>query len=154
MTTNIDLDELASREEIRDLVNSYCLAVDRQDWASHKTLFTDDVCLELNDRDDAPPPGPENLVQYVMKYRKAGEVMSHHASNGRISIESPELAKGVWELFYVTRGNEPRIWFGFYEHDYRRVNGEWRIARLNRINSFSAVIKIEDSFVSTPILPV
>jgi hypothetical protein len=126
--------------------------VDRQDWASHRVLFTEDVRLELNDRDDSPPPGPENLVKYIMKYRKPGEIMSHLATNGCISIESPEVAKGVWELIYVTRGDEPRLWFGFYEHDYRRVNGYWRIARLHRINNFSVAIKIEDSFVSQPIL--
>jgi ketosteroid isomerase-like protein len=138
----MDLEELLAREEIRELVAAYCLAVDNQDWTKLESLCTSDFVLELNDRTDGPAPGPENFSAYIRKYR-TGEQTSHHAGSQSLVIESPTSASGVWELLYVTRGEQSRLWFGFYEHDYRRVDGRWRIARQHRVNSFSTVLVVE-----------
>ena len=57
-------------------------------------------------------------------------VEMHHAQNPRIDLIDQETAKGVWGLYYFmidTRQEVATQLGGFYEDEYRKIDGCWKI---------------------------
>jgi hypothetical protein len=59
-------------------------------------------------------------------------VEMHHAQNPQISVTSTTQASALWGLYYFmidTNQNVATQLGGFYEDEYRCIDGEWKITR-------------------------
>jgi SnoaL-like protein len=130
------LQELLDREAIKELKARYLRMVDDRDWTGFRGLFTDDAWFQL--RDQEPIEGADGWVEFVRSVidgRVARTV--HRGHMPEITIDSPTEAHGTWMLVdYIewppdpaTGGRRGMKGYGRYEEDYRKVDGEWKIAR-------------------------
>jgi hypothetical protein len=128
----VDLSQLVSLEEIRSLQSRYCLHLDRKQWDELASVFAPDARLELNDRDDSPTT-PERIVGFIAAALPTIQT-SHHATCSNVELIDDDHAHGLWEAMYAAEGGP--ISFGFYDNDFRRVDGVWKIAVMRRIKAF------------------
>jgi ketosteroid isomerase-like protein len=130
---------LAETEAIRVLKARYFRLLDTKDWAGWRQLFTDDVVTET---DTAPPqpdgahrmpklPGADAFVQRVSTLLGDG-VTVHHGYMPEIEVTGPGTARGIWAMAdLVAFPNMTLRGYGHYHEEYRKEDGQWRIARLH-----------------------
>ena len=57
----------------------------------------------------------------------------HHITNHYIEMTGPDTAEGRSYLLDVATSVEPEaqpiVWFGLYDEDYRKVDGQWLISK-------------------------
>jgi len=137
-------DELVAIDAIRQLKARYCRFVDTKQWDRLTALFAPEARLEGF---GSVPDGadPATFVAAVSR-RLAQAITVHHVHEPEISIIDPDRARGIWPMMdYVdfqrdgqpadTRTERGWIGWGYYEEDYVRSGGEWRISfmRLARL---------------------
>ena len=130
------MDKLADIEAIRQLKARYFRTLDQKDWEGYRAVFTDDVVVDTTD-DTGPGTevrGGDAYVAWLVPIL-ADAITVHHGHMGEVAILGPDTARGVWSM-------EDHIWFppgsglgrlwgtGWYEEEYRREAGGWRIAHL------------------------
>jgi ketosteroid isomerase-like protein len=128
----MDLQELLDRESIKQLRYSFAWFLETSRPDDLADLFTEDGVVEVGpwgrmDGQDAIRRG------YGRAYRHGEQFAAVHAvTNPRIFIDG-DTATGTWYLLDCTLNEAnvaPLQIVGLYDEDYRKVNGEWRIARL------------------------
>jgi hypothetical protein len=130
----VDLEHLIALEEIRALQSRYCIFLDKKRWADLAGLFAPDARLELNDHPHSPTT-PNGIVGFIERSLAIPQ-SSHHSTCCDIELIDDDNAHGTWEALYVTEGHP--ICFGFYENDFRRVDGRWKIQVMRRIKCFTS----------------
>lgn len=133
------LDELLAIEAIKQLKARYFLLMDTKRWDEWRELFTEDVRIEGGPRHD----DRDAFVEFVRKGLE--DVQSAHQGHMPIiELTGETTARGTWamsdDLLFPSghpwAGTEPRrLGYGHYHEEYRKMDGEWRIAamRLTRI---------------------
>ncbi len=123
-------------EAIKALKARYFRTLDQQDWEAHAEVFTPDVQIDVRDDAgaDATYGGTEEYLAMLRPFLE-GALTVHHGHTPEIELVDPDTATGIWAM-------EDHIWFpeatgfgklwgsGWYEEQYRRGNGEWRIASM------------------------
>jgi hypothetical protein len=126
------LDDLLALEAIRQLKAAYCRFVDTKQWQRLEALFTADAWVAGF---GAVPDGsgPSAFVAGVAE-RIGNSVSVHHVHAPEITLTGPDKAQGIWPMmdyveFTGAAAGAGRGWigWGFYEEQYARVGGEWRI---------------------------
>ena len=56
MTTEPGLRRLLDESDLRDLIHRYAIGLDTRDWELWRSIFTDDVIIDLSDYEPDPPP--------------------------------------------------------------------------------------------------
>jgi hypothetical protein len=129
-------------EQIKQLKGRYCFLVDTKRWADCRALLTDDCHVEM--------PGAEVRGMTSDEFvTRAAEMLDgvrsvHQAQTPVIEFHGNERARGVWAMFDWLEfppgdprhcGRPHRIGYGYYEEEYRREGGTWRISvlRLRRM---------------------
>ena len=131
MTTDLDY-----IEQIRQLKARYFRTMDQKDWAAYRGVFADDAVIDATD--DNPPfteiTGRDAFVD-MTTLNLEGAITIHHGHMSEIEITGADTARGIWAM-------EDHIWFseasgmgklwgtGWYEEQYRRVDGEWKIKQM------------------------
>lgn len=119
--------ELADREEIKELTAKYCWHVARGEGSQVAALFTDDGLLEVKDQNFKPVRGEELRKFYAASVRQP-ELAVPFIHNHIIEINGDE-ARGTCTIdARFIRGGESVIAAGYYEDKYRRVGGKWLFA--------------------------
>lgn len=122
---------LESIEAIKQLKHRYFFSCDRKDPAAMRACYVDGPAQiefgRVGDFEDA------DALQAVFTELACHEhiVEMHHAQNPQITVADDGTATGIWGLFYYvidTRQQSATQLGGFYEDEYREVDGEWRIA--------------------------
>ncbi|AMK19829.1 MULTISPECIES: nuclear transport factor 2 family protein [Sphingobium] len=131
-------------EQIRLLKARYFRFMDGKDWAGLRTLFTDDVILDVRgglapskiDDSYAEPPvrGADEAVAFLRGALDA-TVSIHQGYMPEITIIDDENASGIWAMADIIRAPEGAPFremrgHGHYHETYRRIGGDWRIATL------------------------
>jgi len=124
-------------EDYRDLANlqaAYGYYVDKGLWDKAADLFAEDGSLELAGR--GVYVGRERVRAYLNHLPPYGHGMlyNHMQLQPVIHVDSANgTAKGRWRSFMMvgSLGNEARWGEATYENEYKRVNGEWKIALLH-----------------------
>lgn len=125
-TPELKLQEIADREEIRDLIATYAHRVAH--GLSNADLFTDDgVYIHRRSRDDAPEEvrGREALdAHYVERPDQVG-VATPMIHNSLLSIDGDE-ARGICSIELRIWGTANLMASGYYQDRLRRENGRWK----------------------------
>lgn len=125
--------QLVDVEEIKKLKSRYFRYVDLHWWPELRELFADDAVFEIDESTTTPATADE-FVTAVGKH--LGQAMSvHHGHMPEIDIIDTRNARGIWAMYDLVEpgrdsGYPLLTGYGHYTEDYRKINGEWRIARL------------------------
>ena len=126
-------------EEIRRLKARYFRLLDQQDWQGVREVFAADAQIDVSSSTVSGSGGGvyrgvDRFVESVSKILD-GAVTVHHGHNSEIEMTGADSASGVWAM-------EDRLWFpegspvrtvwgaGWYEEEYERIDGRWRITRM------------------------
>lgn len=56
---------LLDESDLRDLIHRYAFGLDTQDWALWRSVFTDQVVMDMSDYQPEPPPQPRSADSVV-----------------------------------------------------------------------------------------
>jgi SnoaL-like domain len=142
--------ELADREEIRELIARYAHRVAHGE--SNADLFTDDgVFITRIPGRPVQTLGHEKIIQV---YKDAGTRPDHPLPmihNYLISISGDEGTGLCSNELRITENGRSIIASGYYEDRYRRENGRWRFAV--RDATFFHWVPIQDGWAVPPVTP-
>jgi hypothetical protein len=128
-------ENIRAAEDIRQLKNVWCAALDNQDWETLGGLFTADAMVSNSFIEGEPPEMPASRFCAWLA-ATPGELRSmHHLHNFQAEFTSDTEATGRWEVikfvWYAAAGHSPcvrRIEWGRYHDVYRQTAHGWRIA--------------------------
>lgn len=137
------IEELLALEEIRSLRIGYAAHLDSQDLDRLVDIFADDAICDFGEY--GTWNGREEIgLNYQSIMRQIGEPFDaiHIVTNPWIVLSGPTSAQGRWYLTDIltrqrpvtqmsTRGghDNPLLWLGIYEDEYRKADGAWKIAK-------------------------
>lgn len=130
---------MADVEEIRKLKARYFRLLDQQDWQGVADVFAADALIDVSSSTVSGSgqgvySSRDSFVDMLSKVLH-GAVTVHHGHTEEIELTGADSASGLWAM-------EDRIWFpegspvrtlwgaGWYEEEYERVDGRWRIKRM------------------------
>lgn len=124
---------LEALEEIRNLKARYWYACDRKDVEAVRACFADGVVSIDYD-------GPAGVLEHRDQLRALFEATSckpemveiHHGGAPILELVDETHARGVWGLVYQLTNTDTRMVShagGYYEDEYERIDGEWKIRR-------------------------
>ena len=132
--------ELAEKDAIKELKARYFRHLDTKNWDEWRKVFTDDVVVRVDltpsklGEQGIPSPNPPGADAFVSLNRKrlADYVTVHHGHMPEITLTGPQTATGIWAMEDIVEPPGGRVMrgYGHYHEEYRKVGGEWRIARL------------------------
>ena len=121
---------LADIEAIKKLKARYWRCMDKKLWTEMVACFTKDAHLaECEEEIDVE--GGEGIVQYLeQNLGHASVITIHQGYNAEIELTGDTTAKGIWAFHSYSLDTQKkrgaRGW-GYYEDEYLKENGEWRI---------------------------
>jgi len=122
--------DLADKQAIRELKYRYGRATDEADGETFVDLFTEDATFDIGVYGTGS--GQADLREFIEWVSdQEVEARAHNMTNPTITVDG-DTATGDW--YYVVLYEEPdgRVEFGqgYYEDEYRRVDGEWKISAM------------------------
>ncbi len=142
--SNPDIERLLDFEHVKRLKAEYCRFVDTKQWARLRALFTEDVVFD----GFGSAPSGSTLDTFIsgISSRLADAVTVHHCHMPEIEFIAPGRVRVVWAMMDIVElfgdrspreapGHRGFIGLGHYEDEYRKIDGEWKIAytRLSRL---------------------
>jgi uncharacterized protein (TIGR02246 family) len=125
------LDELESRNALRDLVSEYCHGFDRRDWDRFLAIWWPDCVWAIG-----PPfgdfEGHEGVSEAVRDILWTIWRETHHlTTNLHITFDDPDHARAICNVDCTgaTMDDQPQMISGTYEDTFERRDGTWKIAR-------------------------
>jgi len=125
-TLEQQVQELADREELKELTAHYAHGVARGEGAKVAELFTDDGVF-INDLPDTAPTvvrGREALNKFYGAIKRNTALPCIH--NHLITLAGDEATGTCSIEARITRNNQSMIGSGYYEDRFRRENGRWK----------------------------
>jgi 3-phenylpropionate/cinnamic acid dioxygenase small subunit len=135
------------RAQIEDLMARYLFAIDYQDWDAYVATFAEDGELEFA---SGVSKGRTAIRDAVTKFQ-TGIGKFYHTEDGQpaklrhvilqsvIRVEGNRgWARSLW-LEMANHGPQDSMkmgTYGIYEDEFKRVKGQWLIARRNVLNEF------------------
>ncbi len=131
-------DRIAALEEIqaiRRLKARYWRSLDYRRFDELGQCFAEDGMIDVPEN-NFTLRGPQQISE-VMPQALAGMVTVHQGHNEDIAITGPGTATGRWtlhDILYHSATGVKSVGWGFYEDDFVKVDGEWKIktVRLKR----------------------
>ncbi len=114
-------------EEIKKLKSDYWYYVDKKQWDKLVDLFTEDAVWKRPDGNNSV--GRKALVERI-KQRCDPLRTIHQGHQHKIEITSETTATGRWAMYddlVDIHGNSGFEGWGFYEDEYVKQNGKWKI---------------------------
>jgi len=126
----VNASDLVEIEAIRQLKARYFRFLDTKQCGAWREVFTEDFRAEIH----GPHPVIhfENRDEMVESNRKilAEAATVHHGHMPEIELTGPDTARGIWAMVDVVKLGAGFVGYGHYHEEYRKVEGDWRIARL------------------------
>ena len=128
------LQELLDLEAIKQLKARYFRLMDLKQWDDWGLVFATDCVMEVPEA-DMVNTGRQEIVTSVSG-ALVGARTCHHGHMPEIEITGDGTARGVWAMFDYVEWPEQQDGtrvglqgYGHYREEYKREDGEWRIAR-------------------------
>lgn len=143
----MNIDDLVAIEEIKQLRQAYSAYFDSHDLDNLAELFCDDAVCEFPEDFGGDWSGKETIrTNFAGMLPAVGEEFDtlHIVSNPWVTMTGTDTARGRWYLTdmltrqkagtaqMTTLGghDNPLMFLGLYEDEYRKVDGLWRFARM------------------------
>ncbi len=126
----MDLQALADRIAVEDLLTRYATAVDRRDWDRYRSVFTDDAEIDYTSAGGIAGTLDE-IIEFLTTTMDMFEMTQHLISNIDLVVDGDSAT--VTAMFNnPMRLPEGETWFtgGWYHHDLVRTSDGWRSRRL------------------------
>jgi hypothetical protein len=150
MTDSANLQELLDIEAIKQLKARYFRLMDLKQWDDWGFVFATDCLMEVPEA-EMVNRGRAEIVANVSG-ALVGARTCHHGHMPEIEITGDGTARGTWAMFdYVEFPEMDGARFGLqgyghYLEEYKREDGEWRIARIRlerlRIDPLGAPLQL------------
>lgn len=126
------VDDLLDLEAIKRVKYAYLRCLDQKLWEEMATLFTEDAVASYSGG-RYTYEGRDEIVAFLVRNMGA-ETMhsSHRCHHPEIDLTGPDTAVGVWALEDVVVMTDWELTVrgaAFYTDEYRKVDGQWKIAR-------------------------
>ena len=146
------LQALEDAEAIRALKARYLFCCDRKDPAGMRACCADGTV----DIDYGAVGRFDNADALVKVYTEIGchdyMVEMHHGVNPQVEVTNAEQARGTWSLHYClinTRDGTVTQLGGYYEDQYRKIGGAWKISATRFVATSTLVLQIGEAPVQT-----
>ena len=124
-------------EAIKRVKYRYWRCLDKKTLDEIADCFTEDAVADYGPK--IKLQGRKAIVDFL-KDSMPRFVGVHHGHNPEIEVTSGMTAKGIWALYYniidVQANTVLRGW-GFYEDEYAKEDGEWKIKSSKLIRTFA-----------------
>jgi hypothetical protein len=141
----VDLQDL---EAIKRVKYKYMRCVDRKLWAEMEECFTEDATSGYSDGKYSFS-GRANIIGWLRDAMNSPTVLSaHHVHHPEIDFTSATTARGVWAMedtLIETGANITLRGAGFYEDEYVKVDGQWKIKHTGYKRTFEEVFSRADT---------
>jgi hypothetical protein len=133
-----DATGLMAVEAIKQLKARYCRYLDAKDWASWRTLFTEDFLSDTSQAGGKRIAGADDFVAFTRKgIGRPAQATAHQVHAPEIELTSETTARGVWALQDVVRFGPgvTLVGYGHYHETYEKIDGQWLIksSKLTRL---------------------
>jgi ketosteroid isomerase-like protein len=129
MTDELQL--LADRLAIRQVMDIYGMAVDRRDWGLYRDVFTEDAIIDYSDS-GGRRHNVESTVEFLQAELTMFAGLHHNMTNHVCEIDGNTARACTYFLAYHTRpdgrGEESIMKMGGFYQDRLRKDTKWRIA--------------------------
>jgi len=123
--------DLESIELIKQLKARYFRFLDTRNLGGLRTVFTDDATAHFKSRDyDFKLEGWPALEAFYRKSFTPNSFGMHNGHHPEITVDG-DTASGIWylqDIFVQLEHNQTVMGSALYHDEYRREDGEWRIA--------------------------
>jgi hypothetical protein len=150
MTIEQRIQALEDIEAIRKLKARYFHCCDNKDPVGVRSCFVDGKMLI----DYGAVGCFDNADAMVKVFTDVGchehMVEMHHGANAQIDIVDASNARGRWSMHYFlidTRSKVLTQLGGQYDDEYRKINGEWKVARTRFVVSSTLCLDINETSV-------
>jgi hypothetical protein len=133
---------LGDLEAIRTLKARYCRFLDAKRWEALRALFAPDARFE--GFASAPDGADADAFVRGVAARLGDAITMHHCHTPDIAFVDDDTARGIWSMEDYLEWPAPAglpgaprsrgLWgCGFYEEQYRRLDGAWKMQRLRLV---------------------
>ena len=121
--------ELAARQQITEVLNEYCAALDRMDLARLSALFTDECMVDYGPEEWLQSRGSGALEESLARMWRWSRT-SHHLSNVQISFHGDDRAfvRSYVHAWHEREDGSSATILGQYHDRFVREDAGWRIA--------------------------
>jgi hypothetical protein len=136
---------LEAESEIKALMAEYLYLVDREpDPDRIAALFTVDGVWEPRGNlavDQSPARGRDGVRELFAAVPEGMPFLAHYITNASVTVDpDAERAHGRWHAFELMTLKEPSVQMvqlAWYENDFAREDGRWRISHIRFEDSLS-----------------
>lgn len=116
-------------EAIKQVQARFLRAADTRDTDLIRTTVVDDFYCDTGSGGRGETKGIED---FVVRISTTPALAVHHALMPEISLISPTTAKGTWavHMFAKTADGSAINGYGYYNNEYAKLDGTWRVTRL------------------------
>lgn len=127
----MDVQAVADKLEIHELLARYARGVDEHDWDLYRSVFTDDAYIDYSSAGFAAGPRDEVTAQLEQGFATI-PWSQHYITNIEIDLSGDEAHARA--MFYnpmqLPGVDSPSQCGGYYHHDLVRTDDGWKSRRL------------------------
>jgi hypothetical protein len=124
-----DSSRLQDLIDINTVKTRYTRYLDAKRWQDWGNLFTEDVIMQTGDKEEEIISGRDFIVDFLQK-NVADAITVHQVHAGEITFTGEDTAEAIFPMSDEVEHKHFHLrGFGFYQETFRRVDGEWRLAR-------------------------
>lgn len=117
------IDKLVARAEISDLIVTYCITFDDQNWDEFGKLWADDASFIVEDH---VFKGKKSVLEFLTNCLPAGYTSKHMISQSLIELDEEGLtARARTDVVWIAANFQNAI-VGRYEDEIVRLDGKWK----------------------------
>lgn len=124
-------EDLVEIEAVKRLKYRYARLLDQKEWDELAQVFTDDATASYGGG-DSRLQGSEAIMRFLKgNLEPTSMITSHSVGQPEIELTGPDTATATWafqDLVIDTSRSFTVRGASFYVDEYRKVDGEWRIA--------------------------
>ena len=137
MTTPAELQRLLDESDLRDLIHRYAFGLDRRDWDLWRSVFADDVTMDMSDYQPEPPPRPapaDRVVKNAQVLFAGFDASQHFMGSHRYEIhgDTAVITAHMRAEHWVTsgQGSDKYTMFGTYTDEAVRTPEGWKLTKV------------------------
>ncbi len=128
------LQRLIDESDLRDLIHRYAFGLDREDWVLWRSVFADEVTMDMRDYSGGPEPRPvdaDKIVSGIQALFAGLDGSQHFMGSHRYAIEgdTATITAHMRAEHWLTNdgGGDKYTMFGTYTDTAIRTDDGWKL---------------------------